>query len=49
MTPKVAGVMDAVDKERIAVGKALGLTLIPKPEVLKNRESPIIRIIAYMP
>ena len=35
MTPKVAGVMDAVDKERIAVGKALGLTLIPKPEVLK--------------
>lgn len=35
MTPKVAAVMDAVDKERIAVGKALGLKLLPKPEVLK--------------
>ena len=35
MTPKVAAVMDAVDKERMAVGKALGLELIPKPEVLK--------------
>lgn len=35
MTPKVAAVMDAVDKERMAVGKALGLELLPKPEVLK--------------
>jgi opine dehydrogenase len=35
MTPKVAKVMDAVDKERIAVGKALGIELLPKPEVLK--------------
>ncbi|MCW4048789.1 MAG: NAD/NADP octopine/nopaline dehydrogenase family protein [Candidatus Bathyarchaeota archaeon] len=35
MTPKVAHVMDLVDKERIAVGKKLGLELIPKPEVLK--------------
>lgn len=35
MTPKVAHVMDLIDKERIAVGKALGLELIPKPEVLK--------------
>lgn len=35
MTPKVAHVMDLIDKERIAVGKALGLELLPKPEVLK--------------
>jgi opine dehydrogenase len=35
MTPKVANVMDAIDKERIAVGKALGIELLPKPEVLK--------------
>jgi opine dehydrogenase len=35
MTPKVADVMDAIDKERIAVGKALGIELLPKPEVLK--------------
>ncbi len=35
MTPKVAHVMDALDKERIAVGKALGIELLPKPEVLK--------------
>lgn len=35
MTPKVAHVMDLVDKERIAVGKNLGLELLPKPEVLK--------------
>jgi len=35
MTPKVAAVMDAIDRERIAVGKALGIELIPKPEVLK--------------
>lgn len=35
MTPKVAKVMDKIDKERIAVGAALGLHLIPKPEVLK--------------
>jgi opine dehydrogenase len=35
MSPKVAHVMDLIDKERIAIGKALGLELIPKPEVLK--------------
>jgi opine dehydrogenase len=35
MTPKVTAVMDAVDKERMAVGRALGLELLPKPEVLK--------------
>ena len=35
MTPKVTEIMDAVDKERMAVGKALGLELLPKPEVLK--------------
>lgn len=35
MTPKIAGVMDAIDKERMAVGKALGIKLLPKPEVLK--------------
>jgi opine dehydrogenase len=35
MTPKVTVVMDAVDKERMAVGAALGLELLPKPEVLK--------------
>jgi opine dehydrogenase len=35
MTPKVAHVMDLIDRERIAIGKALGLELIPKPEVLK--------------
>ena len=35
MTPKVTKVMDAIDKERIAVGAALGLDLIPKPEILK--------------
>ncbi len=35
MTPKVAHVMDLVDKERIAVGAKLGLELLPKPEVLK--------------
>jgi opine dehydrogenase len=35
MTPKVAHIMDIVDKERISVGKILGLELIPKPEVLK--------------
>ena len=35
MTPKVTGVMDAVDRERMAVGAALGLDLLPKPEVLK--------------
>jgi opine dehydrogenase len=35
MTPKVTVVMDAVDKERMAVGAALGLKLLPKPEVLK--------------
>jgi opine dehydrogenase len=29
MTPKVAAVMDAIDKERIAVGKALGIELLP--------------------
>ncbi len=27
--------MDLVDKERIAVGKAVGIELLPKPEVLK--------------
>ena len=35
MTPKVTAVMDAVDRERMAVGRALGLELLPKPEVLK--------------
>jgi opine dehydrogenase len=35
MSPKVAHVMDLIDKERIAVGKKLGLALLPKPEVLK--------------
>ena len=35
MTPKVAHVMDLLDKERMAVGKAVGIDLIPKPEVLK--------------
>ena len=35
MTPKVTDVMDAVDRERMSVGEALGLELIPKPEVLK--------------
>jgi opine dehydrogenase len=35
MTPKIAHVMYLIDKERIAVGKALGLELLPKPEVLK--------------
>lgn len=35
MTPKVAHIMDLVDKERIAVGKAVGLELLPKPDVLK--------------
>jgi opine dehydrogenase len=35
MTPKVAHVMDLIDKERMAVGKAVGIELIPKPEVLK--------------
>jgi len=35
ITPSVAAVMEAVDRERIAVGAALGLRLMPKPEVLK--------------
>jgi opine dehydrogenase len=35
MTPKVTDVMDAVDRERMSVGAALGLELIPKPEILK--------------
>ncbi len=35
MSPKVAHVMDLIDKERIAVGNALGIELLPKPEVLK--------------
>jgi len=35
ITPGVASVMEAVDRERMAVGAALGLRLLPKPEVLK--------------
>lgn len=35
MTPKVTNVMDAIDRERMTVGAALGLELLPKPEVLK--------------
>jgi opine dehydrogenase len=35
MTPKVAHVMDLIDKERMAIGKAVGIDLLPKPEVLK--------------
>lgn len=35
ITPGVATVMEAVDGERIAVGEALGLRLLPKPEVLR--------------
>jgi len=39
MTPKVAHVMDLIDKERIKVGEKLGLKLLPKPEVLKMEYS----------
>jgi opine dehydrogenase len=35
VTPKVARVMEAVDSERIAIGSAFGLKLLPKPEILK--------------
>jgi opine dehydrogenase len=35
MTPKVAHVMNLIDKERMAVGRAVGVELVPKPEVLK--------------
>jgi opine dehydrogenase len=35
VTPKVARVMEAVDTDRISVGAALGMKLLPKPEILK--------------
>ena len=33
VTPAVARIIEAVDKERIAVGKALGYELVPEPEM----------------